>query len=195
MKPIEKLKIELETNKRKDVIESYEEIIAEYLQHSPLIDDLFSLPLNNILNIVSKTTFPEEKATSQIKSLISKTLSAYPEETGTILLLSSLHTKNLDLNLDSCIDILSLFKQCDICSQLKILYQDFKQLPSIDSDQIQLQDKEIYHLKHELDSIQSFFEKDIFIASKEGDLSSVKYLIQHKGVDVNIIAETRKHST
>ena len=60
MKAIEKLKIEIKTNNREDVIASFEEIIASAIKNSPVVDDFFSLPFNNIPSIVSKMKFQEE---------------------------------------------------------------------------------------------------------------------------------------
>ena len=60
MKAIEKLKNEIQTKNRNDVIVSFEEIIADTLKNSPIDDELFSLPFNNIVSIVSKIKFPEE---------------------------------------------------------------------------------------------------------------------------------------
>ena len=107
MKAIEKLKIEIKTNNRKDVIESFEEIIASAIKNSPVFDDFFSLPFNNIPSIVSKMKFQEEDKDDEdsifrIKSLISKILAIYPEKRETLLLLSSLQTQDLEMNLDSC---------------------------------------------------------------------------------------------
>ena len=55
---------------------STSEIIADVLKNSPVDDDLFSLPFNNILNIVSKIKFSDddENSISKIKSLVSKIL-------------------------------------------------------------------------------------------------------------------------
>ena len=44
----------------------------------------------------------DEDSIFRIKSLISKILAIYPEKRETLLLLSSLQTQDLEMNLDSC---------------------------------------------------------------------------------------------
>ena len=114
MKTIDKLQQELKGENRKEIIDSFEETIAEDIITATKEKQFFSLPLNNILNIVSKTNLSEqEDPISLIKSLITKTIEAHSRTKKTLLLLHSLKTNDIELTLESCIDILSLFAQCD----------------------------------------------------------------------------------
>ena len=85
----------------------------------------FDLPLNNILNIVSKTNLSEqEDPISFIETLITKTIENHSEEKETVLLLHSLKTSDIELTLESCVDILYLFNQCNIFIQLNKKYHE-----------------------------------------------------------------------
>ena len=45
----------------------------------------------------------------------------------TLLLLSSIKTNDIELTLETCVDILSLFTQCDIFIQLEKEIEELKQ--------------------------------------------------------------------
>ena len=112
MKTIDKLQQEIKGENRKEIIDSFEESIAEDIEKATKEKQFFSLPLNNILNIVSKTNLSEqEDPISLIKTIITKTIENHSEEKETLLLLSSIKTNDIELTLESCVDILSLFKQ------------------------------------------------------------------------------------
>ena len=260
MNAISRLKNEVNGKNRSDLVRSYEEIIVDNLNDSTKEISFFSLPLNNILRIISKTELTEqEEPISFMKTIITETIKAHSKEKETVLLLPSLNTKDIDLNLESCIDILSLFTQCDIFIKLKTHFKDFWQTVDFDFDYvIQQKEKEIQQLKQKLalksrslyestqnkhdedfESVhvhvkmkethspdkkqtprreshdlqpqaaekkqqkitksttmtkpqrekQEEMEKDIFIAAKDGKLSSVQYLIEKEGIDINKKAE------
>ena len=90
MKAIVDLKQEINGENRKEIINSFGETIAEDITKATKEKEFFSLPLNNILNIVSKTNLSEqEDPISLIKTIITKTMKNHSEETETVLLLSS----------------------------------------------------------------------------------------------------------
>ena len=59
MKTIVNLINEIKGENRKEIIDSFEETIAEDITKATKEKQFFSLPLNNILNIVSKTNLSE----------------------------------------------------------------------------------------------------------------------------------------
>ena len=119
MKTVTKLINELNGKNRKEIIESFEEYIAEDITKAIKEKTFFDLPLNHILNIVSITNLSEQEDTIPlIKTLITKTIENHSKENETLLLLHSLNTHDIEITLDECVDILSLFNQCNICFQL-----------------------------------------------------------------------------
>ena len=81
MKKIDKLQQEIKGKNRTDVIDFLEESIAEKITKVTKEKQFFSLPINNILNIVSKTNLSEqEDPISLIKTIITKTIENHSEE-------------------------------------------------------------------------------------------------------------------
>ena len=210
MEYILKLKNEISGKKRTNFITLYETIIAENIIQAIQQESFFSLPLNNIVNIVSQINFSEQDdPISCIKTIISQTIKNHLEEKETVLLLSSVKTNKIELTLDQCVDILSLFTRSNICMRLHKKYQDFKQIVDIDPNyEINEKEKEIQHLKKQNEQQKSsyksmiiskelqhtffpiqkrpmFFESDLFKAISKGKLDSVQYLIEKQGVDIN----------
>ena len=197
MKAFQELKREVNDRNRSNIIDSCESIVAKEL--STVIEDetFFFLPLKNILKIASKTSFwDHDDPTKLMKTFISKTIEAHPAEKETVFLLSSIKTGFIQ-TLDECIDILSLFTQCDICVQLRDRYQEYIATPSLDTDfLIQQKEKEIKNLENELIKKEPWrvplikkpedFEPNIFYAVRDGKLDSVRYLIEKEGIDVDI---------
>ena len=146
MKTIDKLKQEINGENRKEIIDSFEESIAEDMTKATKEKQFFSLPLNNILNIVSKTNLSEqEDPISLIKTIITKTIENHSKEKETLLLLHSLNTNDIELTLEQCVDILSLFTQCDIFIQLHNKFHENKQIVDIDTDYlIEQKEKDLY---------------------------------------------------
>ena len=101
MKTIVDLLNEINGERRSNIIESHEELIAEDIEKATKEKQFFSLPLNNILNVVSKTNLSEqEDPISLIKTIITKTLENHSEEKETLLLLDSLKTNDIELTLE-----------------------------------------------------------------------------------------------
>ena len=205
MEAIDKLQQEIKGENRKEIIDSLEETIAEDIIKATKEKQFFSLPLNNILNNVSKTNLSEqEDPISLIKTIITKTIKSRPKRRETLLLLSSIKTNDIELTVDQCVDILSLFKQCNIFIQLHKRFHENDKEVDVDIDYlIKQKEKEIKELKHKLrkkskplfepipkiSKIPEDFESDIFIATQEGKITSVQYLIEKEGIDINAQAE------
>ena len=125
---IARLQQEINGRNRKEIIDSLEEEIAEDIEKVTKEKQFFNFPLNNILNIVSKTDLLEqEDPISLIKTIITKTIENHPKEKETLLLLHSLKTNDIELTLEESVDILSLFTQCDIFIQLEKEIEELKQ--------------------------------------------------------------------
>ena len=126
-----------------------EESIAEDIEKATKEKQFFSLPLNNILNIVKKTNLSEqEDPISLIKTIITKTIENHSEEKETLLLLDSLKTNDIELTLEQCVDILSLFTQCNIFIQLNKRFHENDKEVDIDTYFIiEQKEKEIEKLK------------------------------------------------
>ena len=197
MRAIEYFKKEINGKKRKDAISLLEEILLDDITNTVKEKDFFSLPLSNIFNIVSQTNLSsQEDPISFIKNLITQTIDNHSDEKETLLLLHSLKTSEIELTLEQCVDILFMFKQCDIFLQLHNKFQENDKSVDIDTEYlIQQKEKEIEELKQELKKSKPLFEpitekpedfeSDIFIATKDGKLSSVQYLIEKEGININ----------
>ena len=200
MRAIQALKKELNEGKRSDVINVIEELIADDMTKATKDKTFFSLPLNNILNIVSQIIMEkQDDPVSLIKTIITRTIEAHSKEKETLFLLHSLKTDEIDLTVQQCVDILSLFTPVDIFVQLHQKFKEYSELTDVDSDSVFTeQQKEIERLKEELMKHGTFqsriqepddFESDIFLAVKKGKLSSIMYIIENEKNNTNKKAE------
>ena len=199
MKLIDDLIKEIKGANKPDVISNYEQEIAADLSQAIHEKKFFSLPLTNLLQIIEKTEFLEtEKSVSIIKSLVHFFVS-YRDEKEAPLLLSVIKTKNLDITIETCIELLALFKQCDLCVQLQTLFNDFQ--TGVDYDELYYR-MNLIHKETErhfaYTSIprnrRSFskkpedFEPNILKATYEGKLSSIRYIISEGLSNVQFFA-------
>ena len=77
--------------------------------------------------------------------IITKTIENHSKEKETLLLLHSLNSNDIELTLEQCVDILSLFTQCDIFIQLHNKFHENKQIVDIDTDYlIEQKEKDLY---------------------------------------------------
>ena len=85
---------------------------------------------------------------------------------------------------------MSLFTQCNIFIQLNQKFHENEKEVDVDVDYlIEQKEKEIKELKKEMLKKPKDFEPDIFIAARDGKISSLEYLIEKEGVDMNIQAK------
>ena len=160
-------------------------------------DSFFQLPLPRILNTVKQLDLTQQDdPISFIKRVIIGTIAKHPNEEQTVLLLSSLKTKNINIDLESCIDILSFFTQCEILTQTK---QQFDMSVGIDIEyELESRNRLIEKYREEtllsplfppLSERPRRFESDIFRAIEHGNLSYIQYCIEQNSnnpqVDVN----------
>ena len=159
MSIIEELKKEISGENNASQIASYEQMLANDIERSIENSSFFSLPIKSIASIISKIELNHQKdPITFIKTLITQTIAAYPDENETILLLPVLKTNELDLSLESCVEILSLFRQCNICFQLHRNFLAYNFNVDVDVGIIREQkEKEIIQLKQELEEKQHIF--------------------------------------
>ena len=194
---IQNLKKEMNERNNNQVINSYELMIAKDMLNAVNDETFFSLPLKNIFNIVSKVDFSEFQDPVQlIKSIITQIIHAHPGENETILLLPLFKTNNLDLSLDSCVQLLSPFSYCDIFVQLHQKFEDQNHEVEVDVEYqlTQLLNNLVKsYTKKMKQSFRAFkvrnnedlqdYEVDIFDAVKHGDLQKMCDLIEN-GADI-----------
>ena len=105
---IQSLQKEIHGNNQKEIVLYSENILAETISEAVKENLFFTLPLENILRIISKVDFTNIEASIEIiKTIINKTINAHSNEKETIFLLQSMETKHVDLTLKECIEILS----------------------------------------------------------------------------------------
>lgn len=156
----------------------------------------YSMPLNNIANIVKKVDFKDvDNPYEFIYSLIKKLTK---EHKDTHFILKSINCDDLNFSLKQCIDIISLFKNCPLLSKIVKLFDEMNNQPEYDYEYILKQkEEEIEKLREYMDSHNLIylpevnekptdFESNICKACSEGKLSSVQYLIEQEYIDKNL---------
>ena len=165
-------------------------------------NSFYTLPLNTISSIVCAVDFNElSNPIETIKSIVSGTSQSYKSEGITILNAFKVE-KIPPLDLGQCIEILSKYQECELCSKLGDLYSDDKLLPKIDwKYEITTRDKKIAELQNSASSQfkridfppvtekPKDFDGNIISAIKAGKLSSVQYLCEHNMIDKNGLFE------
>ena len=182
----------------------------------------YNLPLKSILSTLSKVHFnsiqENENRLEVICDIIQNTINSHHEEKETLLLLHFLDFSSLSLSFAESFSILDLFKNCPFLCNLVNLYKEQYNGPDFDYEyEIQLREKEIEKLKTkyqkyddfcikyfqkyltnftEIDQKPSDYEPNIFLACKEGKLTSVQWQIEKEGVDpsIRIVEKDRQNS-
>ena len=173
---------------RKDILESYEELIVDELEEYIEGNLFFELPTNEILKIIDKSNIED---IDQICSFISKMNENKKEES--ILLLNVI--KADETTFEGCMKILSKFDSSPICRRTSELFDENKKLPERDNEhEISELKKEIEKLRNRTKEKKTYFspvtekpfdfESDIFKAAEEGKLKSVQYLVEQLHADV-----------
>ena len=195
---------------RKNYIEMREN---EILQNFDYIQELktknfFKLPLINIFSIISNYDFSNQGTNqfSFLNFIISNILKEHSKEYGILYLLkhihfSSLESNNEKLTIEEIINLLTLFQNVELFQQLSSKNYE-KETHSIKdySYEIEQKDKFISELQTNLEEYKlkyltvryppitekpKDYESDFFEACRDGKLSSVRYLIENEGVDIN----------
>lgn len=92
-------------------IEAYEEVVIECIEDAVKEDEFYSLPMKEILKILSKCVIADNKLLCEI---VSRTSEKKGDES--VLLLNVLHAKCM--NRDDFVNIVSKFKCSPLCAQM-----------------------------------------------------------------------------
>ena len=183
------------------------QLIFENFEQAINIKDLYKIPFETIKHISKgyfnylttievKTQNQSENIISSITKFIENISLNYQKESPLIIPYIN-RNKELSLNLEEIITILSSFHQISIFSTLKEEFIEVDRNVDIDWEyELSKKDEEIKKLKTKIEETQinqknnlpekpENFNSNIFVASMYGDLSSIKYLIEvmHEDID------------
>ena len=187
---IQKIHKEINEENRPDVIGSFKDSLVESFPQTAQEKTFYSLPLEIILDVISKVNFSSFHCdASFVKTIVKNTVAAHPNEKETLFLLHFIKTNFIPLTFNDCINILSLFNNSELLMKLGKLYFE-------SGYELKFKEKE-----EELKSLQSFvndmkdgsktlkkpvdYEPDIFIAAAHGKLTTIQYQIEQENVDIN----------
>ena len=192
---VKKLLKETKERNRSDIIQACEEIIIDRIKEAIDIKEFPQLPVKNILSILSHVNFTDNIDT--LKNAIQNVVEFHKDESETLQLLHILKRSNLpSLSFDDCISIFECFTNSDLCNILR----ENKKLPDVDWEYIcEEKNKRIEELQVKINKIKQTktkfspiqikpvnMAKDIHSAASSGDLYSVQWFVEKKGVDVNV---------
>ena len=190
---LSKLKDSIE-NQNTETIDFFSNLISENFSELILSfsDDFCSLPLQNILSIISKSDFTDFSYET-LKQLIKNILDHHKEK-ETILLLNEIHCEDCDISYEDYFDIISLFSSSDIINILCKTFKNHQELPVIDYQHEYLELQEENKLLHELLKKRETEIKeahpellsDIFQACQVNNFDSVQHLILYENIPINI---------
>ena len=140
---IKKISNEMNQKNRPDVIDSFKDILVDSFSQTAQEKTFYSLPLEIILDVISKVDFSSfECDASLLKTIVKNTVSSYPNIKETLFLLHFIKANCIPLTLNECVSILSLFKNSELCMKLGELYNEVDS-PSLEVDyDIKLKEKE-----------------------------------------------------
>ena len=199
---------EIKGEKRKEIIDSLENLLIQNIAEISNFEPFFQLPLANIFSIISKVDFSlmndKINILKILQNFVQNSIKIHSEEKETILLLQNIDITNLPLSLEEIFSILEKFTNCPILAQFCDLYIEKQKLLEKDYEYvIKQKDQEIQKLKLQIkkletnqisktqNGIQTISEKtdfvsNIFNACREGKLTSIKWFIEKKNIDKNI---------
>jgi ankyrin repeat protein len=175
---ISKLTKHLNEGGSREEIDALEDAVVESIDEAVAEDSFYSLPTNEILKILQKSSIESVELLSSIVSQMSENKG---EESP--LLLNVIDPK--DATFDDFISIISKFTKCPLCRRIGKLHNINRRLPDRDYEH------EIEELKKSkkahfarMTEKPSDFESDIHRAAEQGKLSSVQYLVKKCNADV-----------
>ena len=157
---IQNLREAIENNNEARITEM-ENQISHIIGEVYELDSFYSLPLNSICSIVSKTDFIDEnEPLTVLKTIIERTDAIYGENSH--FLLKSIKNDSLPpIEMKDCIDILSKFKHIELCNKLSELQNEENQLLEVDKDyEIDQLRKEIETLRNQNDDEHEVDDKN-----------------------------------
>jgi hypothetical protein len=156
------------------------EYIAESIEEALEEENFFSLPMNEIVNIIQKSDISNPETYSNIISRM------YEVKGGdAAIILNAVEAK--EATFEECIKIISSLKCSPVCVRLGDLHAEDTKQPEIDYEHtISKLEKEIEQLKKQKKTIYkpSDFVNDIHEAARQGKLTSVQYLIEQCHVNI-----------
>jgi ankyrin repeat protein len=168
----------------REKIEALEDVIVESMDEVVKEDGFYSLPTNEILTILQKSSI---ESVELLSSIVTKMNEGKGEESP--LLLNVIDPKNATF--DECISIISKFTKCPLCRRIGELHDDNIKLPNRDYEhEIEelKESKKVSSKKADFARVTgkpSDFESDIHNAAEKGKLTSVQYLYEvcHSNVE------------
>ena len=188
---------EIKDQNRKEILDSYGLKLSKEIEELSKSKDFFNLPLNIIFSVISKVNFNEieesDKTLKIIQTIIKNIIKKHSEEKETILILQYLNITTIPFSYEEIISILETITNCPILVTFCKSYKGQKQLPHKDYKyELQQKEEEIEKLKQNMQVFQEIlvpvikkpkdFQPNLFIACKEGKLTSVKWLIEKEKV-------------
>ena len=157
---IDKLRNEINTKNRKDVVDSFEDILTENLKELANVRNFYQLPLSNIISIISKAKFDsndeDDESYEVLQNFIKNIIETHVDEKETLLILQSIDISQMSLSYAKTISILKMFTNCPFFQHLCSLYDNEQQLLVRDfGDEIKQKDQEIKKLKQQVTELKS----------------------------------------
>ena len=199
---IETIKKELAEHNNDQIIQKNEELLSQKVGEISKTDSFFTLPLKNILSIVSKIDFSlVENNFECITNIIENFIKNHPnEEKEAIQFLNVFNVDSIEsIDMQEIVSIFKLFPFSSLCSKLVQTYSN--QQKDLDFDfeyentRLQNQITELNEKLHKhydtekvfkpITSLPFFHTKDIFHAVWECNLNDVQYFIEIGKVNPN----------
>ena len=171
-----------------DAIKSYEKKLSKVIGKIYELKEFYELPIPTFLSIINDADFADLSNPVDVLSAIIRNYVNYRHENSGILL-NFIHITGCIFTTTQLISILKNFTNCELCQALADSYQEEIKLPERDFEyELNQKEEQIKNLKASggftpLTEKPKDFEQDIFMATDQGKLTSVQYLIETKGVD------------
>ena len=123
---VESIKKELAEQNNDEIIQKNEELLSQNVEEISNSDSFFSLPIKNILSIISKIDFSLVEnnvkcITDIIRSFIKNRSN---EEKEAIQLLNVINVDSINMQMQDIVSIFKLFPFSSLCSKLVQLYSN-----------------------------------------------------------------------
>ena len=189
---VKKLTEEIKKGNRKEVVETYEDLLCENIEKLSKNENFFNLPLKNIFSVVSKVDFnlieENDKIIEIIQNIIKNLVQKHFEEKETILILQNLNlTTNSFSSYEEIFSLLALITNFPILVNFCNSYKE--QIQFIDKDyeyEIQQKEQEIEKLKQKIKSQSS---KDFWGPKTQLIEKDYEYEIQEKDKEIKALKQ------
>ena len=176
-KHLSKLSKLLSKGETGEKIEAYEDLIIEEIEKHVKDDSFYSLPTEEIVRIIEKSSINDASLLMELTRNMSKN-----KGKDAVLLLNVISSE--EATFEECVKIISNFSKCPLCSRLGNLFNSDAILPEpAYQHEIDELKKEIEKLKNSpkaLTTKPDDFVDDIHKAAEKGKLTSVQYLVEQR---------------